>query len=117
VVRGADVWLNTPIRGYEACGTSGMKASLNGAVQFSTSDGWIDEVKIPPIGWRLPVDNPAAELYERLEDDIAPKYYERNGDGLPEAWIEMMRANMRLIIENFTATRMLADYDEKLYKV
>jgi starch phosphorylase len=116
LVRGADLWLNTPIRGYEACGTSGMKASLNGAVQFSTSDGWIDEVKIAPIGWRIPVEHPAAELYERLEQDIAPMYYERGKDGLPHAWIKLMRANMKLVSDQFTATRMLNDYYAKLYE-
>lgn len=115
LVRGADLWLNTPIRGYEACGTSGMKASLNGAVQFSTSDGWIDEVKIGPIGWRLPVENPAKELYDRLEEDIAPEFYDRGADGLPHAWIKRMRANMALVLEQFTAERMLADYYAKLY--
>ncbi|HVQ44394.1 MAG TPA: alpha-glucan family phosphorylase [Candidatus Saccharimonadia bacterium] len=116
MVRGADVWLNTPIRGYEACGTSGMKASMNGALQFSTSDGWLDEVKIGPIGWRLPVDNPAAELYARLEQEIAPLFYERGEDGLPHAWIRMMRANMKLVLERFTAKRMLDDYYAKLYE-
>ena len=115
LVRGADLWLNTPIRGYEACGTSGMKASLNGAVQFSTSDGWIDEVKITPIGWRLPVERPAHELYDRLEQDIAPEFYDRGADGLPHAWITRMRANMELILTRFTATRMLDDYYTKLY--
>jgi len=115
LVRGADVWLNTPIRGYEACGTSGMKASLNGAVQFSTSDGWLDEVKIPPIGWRLPVEHPGGVLYDRLDEEIAPKYYDRAEDGLPHEWIKMMRANMQLIIEHFTASRMIGDYYDKLY--
>jgi starch phosphorylase len=115
LVKGADLWLNTPIRGYEACGTSGMKASLNGALQFSTSDGWIDEVKIPPIGWRLPVEKPADELYTRLEEDISPLFYDRDKDGLPHGWITMMRANMQLILDEFTATRMLNDYYAKLY--
>ena len=115
LVRGADLWLNTPIRGYEACGTSGMKASMNGAVQFSTSDGWIDEVKIAPIGWRLPVERPARELYDRLEEDIAPEYYDRGADGLPHAWIKRMRANMELVLKQFTAKRMLNDYYAKLY--
>ncbi len=115
LVRGADLWLNTPIRGYEACGTSGMKASLNGALQFSTSDGWLDEVKLAEIGWRLPVERAAAELYERLEDDIAPMFYERGADGLPREWIKLMRANMKLVADQFTATRMLSEYYSKLY--
>lgn len=115
LVQGSDLWLNTPIRGYEACGTSGMKASLNGALQFSTSDGWLDEVKLSDIGWRVPVEHAAAELYDRLEHTISPLFYERNGMGLPEGWIRLMRTNMRLILEHFTATRMLDEYYAKLY--
>jgi starch phosphorylase len=116
LVRGADVWLNTPIRGYEACGTSGMKASLNGAVQFSTSDGWVDEVKLSSIGWRLPVDNPATTLYNRLEHEIAPMFYDRDSNGLPHEWIDLMRSNMNMMMQQFTATRMLGDYYAKLYE-
>jgi len=115
LVGGADLWLNTPIRGYEACGTSGMKASLNGALQFSTSDGWLDEIDIGPVGWEVPESNPAKVLYNTLEHTVAPLYYSRNSDGLPEAWIAMMRANIELILNNFTATRMLNDYYAKLY--
>jgi starch phosphorylase len=115
LVRGADLWLNTPIRGYEACGTSGMKASLNGALQFSTSDGWIDEVKISPIGWELSDDNPAASLYDTLGNEIAPLFYRRTY-GIPHGWIVKMRANMKLIQDEFTATRMLRDYYAKMYE-
>ena len=115
LVQGADVWLNTPIRGYEACGTSGMKASLNGAVQFSTSDGWIDEIELPRIGWELPVKHAAKSLYDLLEAEIAPKFYDRGDDGLPHEWIKLMRANIELISKQFTATRMLDDYCAKLY--
>jgi starch phosphorylase len=115
LVQGADLWLNTPIRGYEACGTSGMKASMNGAVQFSTSDGWVDEIKLTDIGWRLPVEHPSTTLYDRLEDEIAPMYYDRGEDGLPHTWITLMRANMKLTLEQFSATRMLDDYYAKLY--
>ena len=115
LVGGADLWLNTPIRGYEACGTSGMKASLNGALQFSTSDGWLDEVNIGQIGWEVPEHNPAEALYDTLEHTVAPLYYTRNADGIPEDWIAMMRANIELILNNFTATRMLDDYYAKLY--
>lgn len=115
LVSGADLWLNTPVRGYEACGTSGMKASLNGALQFSTSDGWLDEVKLSRLGWRLPVEHAAAELYDRLEQDITPLYYERGEDGLPHGWIKLMRCNMELVLEQFTATRMLDEYYSKLY--
>jgi starch phosphorylase len=92
-----------------------MKASLNGCVQFSTSDGWVDEIDLSDIGWRLPVDRPAKLLYDRLEGDIAHKFYDRGEDGLPHDWIKLMRANMSLILEQFTAARMLEDYYVKLY--
>lgn len=117
LVRGADVWLNTPIRGYEACGTSGMKASLNGALQLSTSDGWVDEVKLQDIGWLLPDvggEEAGKTLYDLLEQDVAPLFYLRTY-GVPHYWVERMRANMRLILEGFTTERMLAEYYEKLY--
>ncbi len=115
LVRGADVWLNTPIQGYEACGTSGMKASLNGAVQLSTSDGWIDEVDTESIGWILPNENSADSLYSTLGETIAPLFYTRNSDGLPMEWIVKMRNNMELIRKDFSAKRMLDDYYTKLY--
>jgi alpha-glucan phosphorylase-like protein len=115
LVQGADLWLNTPIRGQEACGTSGMKASLNGALQFSTSDGWIDEVEIAPIGWKLPVEQTETALYDLLEHEVAPLFYGRR-DNLPTGWIKKMRANIRLIEDQFTTTRMLEDYYDKLYQ-
>lgn len=115
LVRGADVWLNTPIQGYEACGTSGMKASLNGAVQLSTSDGWIDEVDTESIGWILPNDNSADSLYATLGETIAPLFYARDASGLPTEWIVKMRNNMELIRKDFSAKRMLTDYYSKLY--
>jgi starch phosphorylase len=114
LVQGADVWLNTPVRGQEACGTSGMKASLNGALQFSTSDGWIDEVDMAPIGWRLDDDDSAKSLYGTLEQKIVPLFYDRK-DTLPLEWIKMMRANIKLVEDGFTAKRMLDEYYAKLY--
>ncbi len=110
LVRGADLWLNTPIRGMEACGTSGMKASLGGALQFSTSDGWIDEVDIPSIGWRLDDGKPEDSLYDTLGSKIAPLYYDDR-----EGWTKKMRANIELIETQFTTERMLRDYYERLY--
>jgi glycogen phosphorylase len=116
LVRGADLWLNTPIRGYEACGTSGMKASLNGALQLSTSDGWLDEVSISRIGWRLPVADSASALYNLLEQEVAPLFYDVT-NGVPHHWILKMRANMKLVQEDFTAERMLHDYYTRMYDV
>lgn len=115
LVRGADLWLNTPVRGYEACGTSGMKASLNGVLQFSTADGWIDEVDLSAIGWELSQDNPGKSLYDTLEQAIAPLFYHRVSD-VPHHWVTKMRANMKLVQDHFTATRMLREYYTKLYE-
>src|SRR6266550_3585102 len=67
---GADLWLNTPVRGMEACGTSGMKASLNGALQFSTSDGWFDEIDRRTIGWVVPEAEAETAVYEMLETEV-----------------------------------------------
>lgn len=110
LVQGADLWLNTPIRGQEACGTSGMKASLNGALQFSTSDGWFDEVDQVPIGWVLPEDASADDLYDILEGEIAPLFY-----GDKAGWAAKMRNNIALAEQQFSAERMLKDYFAKLY--
>ena len=114
LVQGADLWLNTPIRGLEACGTSGMKASLNGALQFSTSDGWVDEVDTDLIGWDLPEEHSSVSLYKILGENILPLYYHRE-NGLPVEWIAKMRNNITLIEKQFTSKRMIADYYSKLY--
>ncbi len=112
---GADLWLNTPIRGQEACGTSGMKASLNGALQLSTSDGWIDEVSAECIGWKLPEEGIEAAIYDTLEHKVAPLFYEVNASKIPGQWVKQMRETMSLIERDFTARRMLRDYMKKLY--
>jgi starch phosphorylase len=91
-----------------------MKASLNGALQLTTSDGWVDEVEIDPIGWRLPANRSAEQLYDLLEHEIAPIFYNRTS-GIPTAWVKKMRANQRLINHKFTTSRMLEDYYSKLY--
>lgn len=110
LVQGADAWLNTPIRGEEACGTSGMKASLNGALQFSTSDGWFDEIDRASLGWTLAETDSAANLYDTLENEIAPQYYNH-----PETWQALSAANIALAATQFSAARMLHDYEAKLY--
>jgi glycogen phosphorylase len=115
-VTGSDVWLNTPERGIEACGTSGMKAGLNGALMVSVSDGWMDEVNWRDIGWILSDDEDlAVSLYEALERHILPDFYAREAKGLPESWINRMRTTMRLVATRFSATKMLQTYKEKLY--
>jgi starch phosphorylase len=113
---GADLWLNTPVRGMEACGTSGMKASLNGALQFSTSDGWFDEIDRRTIGWVLPEAEAETALYEMLEGEIAPLFYDRDHAGVPVGWVKKMRAAIEMMEKQFTAHRMLNDYYEKMYR-
>ncbi|HEY2003777.1 MAG TPA: alpha-glucan family phosphorylase [Candidatus Saccharimonadia bacterium] len=117
LVAGADVWLNTPTRGMEACGTSGMKAGLNGALQLSTRDGWLDEVELPAIGWEIPDAEPAEALYKTLEQEVLPAFYGRDEAGVPQDWMRRMRAVVKLTEEQFTAARMLEDYRTKLYQL
>jgi starch phosphorylase len=110
---GADVWLNTPVVGFEACGTSGMKAALNGALNFSTKDGWFYEVNSNEIGWEIDDKNIKSSVYDVLENEIVPTYYD-NGR-ITEQWIKKMEAARSLMLNNFSATRMLRDYIEKIY--
>ncbi len=111
------VWLNTPERGKEACGTSGMKAGLNGALQLSVSDGWIDEVDWKDKGWILPPENTAEALYDILEKEIIPEFYSRDEKGIPQVWIRKMRATLDIVESRFSSERMMRDYLKKLYKV
>ena len=115
LVLGADVWLNTPERGFEACGTSCMKAGLNGALQMSTSDGWVDEVNWSNIGFILPGDDTAKAIYDVLEREIIPLFYKRGSVGLPLEWIKRMRDTQNIVESGFTARRMLHDYLTKSY--
>lgn len=112
---GSDVWLNTPIKGQEACGTSGMKAGLNGALQCAISDGWTEELDLANVGFSIsPVDS-AADLYDTLEHKIIPLYYDRDANGLPVTWVSMMQKTITAVSSNFTAGRMMHDYVTKLY--
>ncbi|MEK7565836.1 MAG: alpha-glucan family phosphorylase [Patescibacteria group bacterium] len=104
---GADVWLNTPMVGREACGTSGMKAGLNGALQVSTNDGWFAE---SGLDWVLDEGQTAESFYNLMEKEIVPMFYE-NKDG----WAEKMRKTREVVAARFTTKRMLEEYREKLY--
>ncbi len=126
LVRGADVWLNNPRRFLEASGTSGMKAGANGALNVSILDGWWDEAYRPELGWAIPsgatlerpeVDDRAeAEgLYRLLEREVVPAFFERDKDGIPQRWIEMMRASIRHTATSFAARRMVLDYFNLAY--
>lgn len=110
LVSGCDVWLNTPTLGFEASGTSGMKAALNGALPCSTRDGWVDEAELFKVGWILDGDQANKSFLELLEKEIVPMYY-----GQKNIWEEHMR-NARWMIQNqFSATRMIRQYVENLY--
>jgi glycogen phosphorylase len=126
LVAGVDVWLNTPRRPLEASGTSGMKAAMNGAVNVSVLDGWWDEGWVGDNGWAIGgrETNPdegaqdwadAQDLYRIFEDEIVPRYYDRDERGLPSAWVDTMRRSMAASLWRFSTTRMLHDYVEKMY--
>lgn len=108
---GCDVWLNTPIVGFEACGTSGMKAALNGVLPCSTRDGWVDEADFSKVGWILDNDHLSENILDVLEQDIVPMYYQR-----PTEWQEQMQNARAMVLNQFSTARMLREYIEKLYK-
>lgn len=116
LVAGSDVWLNTPVRGQEACGTSGMKAGANGVLQCSVSDGWVNEVNLQDTGWVIDDTQGADHIYRLLEDQIIPLYYDRNSEQLPLAWIEQMKRMIAIIWEQFSARRMVEEYIDRLYR-
>jgi starch phosphorylase len=125
LVRGVDVWLNTPRRLQEACGTSGMKASMNGVVNLSVRDGWWDEAYNGKNGWAIndfqggspeEEDKTDAEsLYRLLEDEIAPLYYDRDRRGVPHQWIKFVKEAIKTITPAFNACRMMKEYTQKMY--
>jgi starch phosphorylase len=126
LVQGVDVWLNTPRRPREASGTSGMKAAANGVLNLSILDGWWDEAYQPEVGWaigrRETYDAPdyqdqveAEALYDLLERDIVPSFYDRGADRLPRRWIARMKASIGLLCHYFNTHRMVHEYTERFY--
>ena len=127
LLQGVDVWLNTPRRPHEASGTSGMKAAMNGVLNFSVYDGWWREGYNGKNGWAIGKDteyeNPnqqdeedAISLYEILENQIIPLYYKkRSSDGLPGEWIDMVKESIRTLSPQFSVRRMVKEYVEQLY--
>jgi starch phosphorylase len=126
MVQGADVWLNTPRRPMEACGTSGMKAVANGALHMSILDGWWAEGYSPGAGWaigageeyedtRYQDEIESRAMYELLEREVIPAFYARSRDGTPREWIRMMKASMRRLCPIFNTHRMLEDYVDGFY--
>ena len=126
LVQGVDVWLNTPRRPWEACGTSGMKVLVNGGVNLSTLDGWWAEAYAPEVGWSIgdrqdhgddPAwdDADAVALYEVLERQVIPEFYARNPAGVPLAWVTRMRESMARLTPLFSSNRAVREYAEHYY--
>ena len=126
LVRGCDVWLNNPLRPLEACGTSGMKAALNGGLNLSVRDGWWDEWYDGGNGWEIPsadgVPDPgrrdeleASALYDLLGNSVAPMFYRQDTDGVPGGWVDMIRHALRTLGPRVPAERMVRDYVTTLY--
>ncbi|MEZ4526270.1 MAG: alpha-glucan family phosphorylase [Desulfobacterales bacterium] len=127
LVQGADVWLNTPRRPLEACGTSGMKAAINGVLNVSILDGWWCEGYAEDRGWRIgngeeytdygyqdAVESQA--LYNVLEDEVIPCFYDRKNGDIPVRWLKMMKESMKMGMRMFCSHRMVAEYNERFYK-
>ena len=126
LVQGVDVWINTPRRPWEACGTSGMKVLVNGGVNLSELDGWWAEAYTPEVGWALGDgqehgDDPAWDaveadaLYDLLEREVIPEFYARDQSGVPTAWVKRMRESMARLTPRFSADRAVREYSEQHY--
>jgi alpha-glucan phosphorylase-like protein len=128
LVRGVDIWVNTPTRPKEASGTSGMKAAMNGVMNFSVLDGWWAEGYQPDAGWALPLERAyedqslqdeldAESIYNILENDLIPKFFDRNEEGIPETWVQFIKNIMADVAPYFTMKRMMDDYFDKFYNL
>jgi len=126
LVQGVDVWINTPRRPWEACGTSGMKVLVNGGVNLSELDGWWAEAYTPEVGWALGDgkehgDDPAWDvaeaeaLYGLLEREVIPEFYTRNPNGIPVAWVARIRESMGRLTPRFSSNRTVREYTEQYY--
>jgi len=126
LVQGADLWINTPRRPWEACGTSGMKVLVNGGLNFSERDGWWAEAYSPQVGWAIGDglehgDDPALDaleaeaMYTLLEREVVPEFYERPANALPSRWLERIRESMARLTPEFSASRTIQEYTETHY--
>ncbi|HEB86312.1 MAG TPA: alpha-glucan family phosphorylase [Gammaproteobacteria bacterium] len=126
LVQGVDLWINTPRRPWEACGTSGMKILVNGGLNLSELDGWWAEAWQPEVGWALGDGQEhdsdpawdykeADDLYQLLEEDIIPAFYQRDHQGIPTRWVERMRSSMAVLTPFFSTNRMVREYTERYY--
>ncbi|WP_319228985.1 alpha-glucan family phosphorylase [Draconibacterium orientale] len=126
LVQGVDVWINTPRRPWEACGTSGMKVLVNGGINLSELDGWWAKAYSPEVGWALGDGNEhgddpewdareAEQLYHILENEVIPEFYDRKEHGIPTKWIARMRKSMAQLTPRFSADRAVREYTEQHY--
>lgn len=125
LVQGVDVWINTPRRPWEACGTSGMKVLVNGGLNLSVLDGWWAEAHGAEVGWALGDGREhdehgwdaveAGQLYALLEEEIIPAFHERDASGVPRAWVARIRASMARLAPHYSSNRMMHDYIEQSY--
>jgi len=122
---GVDLWLNNPRRGEEACGTSGMKAGINGKLNFSILDGWFDEVYETSGGFAIGDRSPysedqddlhASDIYSQLENEIVPMYYRNREEGVPVAWMTRVKQSLMTVSPQFNSQRMIGDYNSRLYE-
>jgi starch phosphorylase len=125
LVQGVDVWINTPRRPWEACGTSGMKILVNGGLNLSVRDGWWEEAYTPEVGWAVgdAEEEPGPErdgedaqaLYDCLEGEVIPEFYARDATGIPRRWLERVRQSMARLTPTYSSSRMARDYVEQYY--
>ncbi len=121
LVQGVDVWINTPRRPWEACGTSGMKVLVNGGLNLSSLDGWWAEAYEPDVGWAIgnasTDDASDAEvLYRQLEQNVVPEFYDRDANGVARRWVARIRASMSRLAPQFSSNRMLLEYVQDVYR-